>query len=153
MKLIEALVIVAQEYGIYGDWKATHSSDGFISRVQGGMYFANVIEERDGVFYQTLLSQSDRLETVIADYAQNAPDAILDEQWKVSRWEEIAHSDIVPLQQIPTHIYHWQNGMVMCFDQYGQQIPEYQGTYEEAIKAIPQEYHHLIERRRNLSSL
>ncbi len=55
-------------------------------------------------------------------------------------WIEALQND-----KIPTHIYHWQNGMVMCFNAKGEQIPEYQGTYEEAIKAIPQEYHYLIE--------
>lgn len=57
-------------------------------------------------------------------------------------WLEALQND-----KIPTHIYHWQNDMVMVFNAKGHQIPEYQGTYEEAIKAIPPEYHYLIERR------
>jgi hypothetical protein len=47
-------------------------------------------------------------------------------------------------QEIPTEIIVWQNGMVMSFDANGQQIPEYQGRYEDVIKIIPEEYHHLI---------
>lgn len=36
-------------------------------------------------------------------------------------------------------VIHWQNDMVMCFDQYGEQMPEYQGPIEEVeakIKAV-----------------
>ena len=49
--------------------------------------------------------------------------------------------------KIPTHIYLWQNGMIMAFNAKGEQIPEFQGPYEEAIKVIPEEYHYLIERK------
>ena len=49
--------------------------------------------------------------------------------------------------KIPVHIYLWQNGMVMAFNAKGQQIPEYQGPIEEAIKVIPEEYHSLIQGR------
>lgn len=34
-------------------------------------------------------------------------------------------------ERFPKHVYFWQNGMVMTFDQYGQQMPEFQGTAEE----------------------
>ena len=81
MKLIEALIIAQQEYGIYGDWKASHmgnalsigrAADGFYSAYDGGV----------GVF-----SRSDRLETVITEVAEKHPYEVLDDQWKVSRWE------------------------------------------------------------------
>lgn len=49
--------------------------------------------------------------------------------------------------RVPTHIIHWQNDMLMTFDQFGEQMPEYQGVYEETINKIPPEYHHLIERQ------
>jgi hypothetical protein len=56
-------------------------------------------------------------------------------------WLEAMKND-----KIPVYIYHWQNDMVMVFNAKGEQIPEYQGPYEEAIKAIPEEYHYLIEK-------
>lgn len=78
MKLIEALIMVQQEYGIYGDWKAIHSTNAYIGRGPYGNYLAI---DREEVF-----SQSDRLETVISNFAEKYPHAVLDEQWKVSRW-------------------------------------------------------------------
>ena len=78
MKLIEALIIAQQEFGIYGDWKAKHG-DLCIGRGPHGMYFAYAESH--------LLSQSDRLETVISDFAEKYPYETLDDQWKVSRWE------------------------------------------------------------------
>lgn len=30
-----------------------------------------------------------------------------------------------------THVVRWENGMVMVFDQHGQQMPDYQGPWEE----------------------
>lgn len=35
-----------------------------------------------------------------------------------------------------THVIVWQNGMVMVFDEWGQQIPEYQGRWEDKREAI-----------------
>lgn len=35
-----------------------------------------------------------------------------------------------------THVYRWQNGMVMVFDQFGEQMPEYQGLYEDVVEKI-----------------
>ena len=53
----------------------------------------------------------------------------------------------MPQQQNPnslraryiTNVYLWQNGMVMVFDQFGEQMAEYQGPVEEVkdkIKAV-----------------
>ena len=39
-----------------------------------------------------------------------------------------------------TNCYHFQNGMVMAFDQYGKQMPEYQGRYEEVIDKIRRDF-------------
>jgi len=79
MKLIEALVMVQQEYGIYGDWKATHSNGCCIGRgPRGNMYFA---------FDLNLISQSERLETVISNFGERYPHELIDEHWKVSRWD------------------------------------------------------------------
>ncbi len=78
MRLIEALVIAQQEYGIYGDWKAIHSNGCSIGRAPRGMYLA---------FDLNLISQSDRLETVIGDFGERYPHELIDEHWKVSRWE------------------------------------------------------------------
>ena len=33
-------------------------------------------------------------------------------------------------------VIRWQNGMVMVFDEAGQQMPDYQGTWEEKREAI-----------------
>jgi hypothetical protein len=35
-----------------------------------------------------------------------------------------------------TDVYIWQNGMVMTFDQFGEQMPEYQGRREEVLDKI-----------------
>ena len=79
MKLIEALVVAQQEYGIYGDWKATHSSGCCIGRAPRGVYLA---------FDLDLISQSlERLETVIAAFGEKYPAELLDDHWKVSRWD------------------------------------------------------------------
>ncbi len=88
MKLIEALIIAQQEYGIYGDWKAHHMGNALsIGRESSGFYSA--YDGGVGVF-----SRSDRLETVLADLAKRYPYEAkrypyeaLDDQWKVSRWE------------------------------------------------------------------
>jgi hypothetical protein len=96
MKLIEAFIVAHQEYGNYGDWKAIHADGCFIGRRprlirqhgtvhpvrhQSDMYSAYGIEEGD------LISKSDRLETVLSDFAERYPYQVLDERWKVSRWE------------------------------------------------------------------
>ena len=39
-----------------------------------------------------------------------------------------------------TNVYLWQNGLVMVFDQYGQQMPEYQGPLEEVEEKIMAAY-------------
>lgn len=79
MKLIEALVVAQQEYGIFGDWKAIHGTTGcFIGRAPRGIYLA---------FDLNLISQSDRLETVISDFAEKYPAELLHDAWKVSRWD------------------------------------------------------------------
>ncbi len=39
-----------------------------------------------------------------------------------------------------THVYLWSNGMVMVFDQFGQQMPEYQGCYEDVVDKINAAY-------------
>ncbi len=67
MKLIEALIIAQQEYGIYGDWKAHHMGNALsIGRESSGFYSA--YDGGVGVF-----SRSDRLETVLADLAKRYP--------------------------------------------------------------------------------
>jgi len=35
--------------------------------------------------------------------------------------------------------YLWQNGMVMTFDQFGEQMPEYQGTQDEVWYKVLQD--------------
>ena len=81
MKLIEALIIAQQEYGIYGDWKASHMGNALSIGLgpEGSMYYANDY----GV---GIISQSERLETVLALLAERYPYEVLDDQWKVSRW-------------------------------------------------------------------
>ena len=82
MKLIEAFIIAQQEYGIYGDWKAHHMGNALSIGLgpEGNMYYAH-----DGGI--GLISQSERLETVLADLAERYPYETLDDQWQVSRWE------------------------------------------------------------------
>ncbi len=44
------------------------------------------------------------------------------------------------MEQYPVNVIIWQNGMVMSFDSQGQQMPEWQGKYEELkgkIAALP----------------
>lgn len=33
-------------------------------------------------------------------------------------------------------VFHWANGMVAAFDERGQQVPEYQGRYEEVRERL-----------------
>ena len=35
-----------------------------------------------------------------------------------------------------THVYNFANGMTMVFDQYGQQMPDYQGYTEQVMPKI-----------------
>lgn len=35
-----------------------------------------------------------------------------------------------------TNVYHWPNGMTMVFDQFGQQMSDYQGPTEEVSEKI-----------------
>jgi len=79
VKLIEALIIAQQEFGIDGDWRATHDSGCSIGRTPRGVYLA---------FAPPVISQSDRLETVLSDFAESYPKEVLDDQWKVSRYEQ-----------------------------------------------------------------
>lgn len=82
MKLIEAFIIAQQEYGKYGDWKAIHADGCFIGlSPHGRMYLAYGVNSE-------LISQSGWLEAVLANFAEQYPYQVLDERWKVSRWEE-----------------------------------------------------------------
>ncbi len=88
MKLIEAFIIAQQEYGIYGDWKAIHADGYYIGRhlIERGPKFRTfaVYSAHDS---EGIVSQNDRLETVLSDFAEQYPYQTLDERWKVSRWE------------------------------------------------------------------
>lgn len=44
-----------------------------------------------------------------------------------------------------TNVYVFTNGMVMVFDQFGQQMPEYQGFREEVIDKIKADFDGPIE--------
>ncbi len=47
-----------------------------------------------------------------------------------------------------THAYKFQNGMVMAFDQNGEQMPEYQGRSEDVEPKIRADFPHVtIEER------
>lgn len=35
-----------------------------------------------------------------------------------------------------TNVYNWANGMTMVFDQFGEQMPEFQGHTEEVMPKI-----------------
>jgi hypothetical protein len=39
-----------------------------------------------------------------------------------------------------SHVYIWQNGLVMVFDQFGEQMPEYQGEEAEMLPKIREVY-------------
>jgi hypothetical protein len=41
-----------------------------------------------------------------------------------------------PTEAKITHVYTFPNGMVIVFDQFGKQMPEYQGRVEEVIPKI-----------------
>jgi hypothetical protein len=89
MKLIEAIVVASQEYGTrYGDWKAIHSNGCCIGRAPRGVYLA---------FDLNLIAQSlDCLEIVIARFGEKYPHELIDEGWKVSRWESPARAERNP---------------------------------------------------------
>jgi hypothetical protein len=46
-----------------------------------------------------------------------------------------------------TNVYKFANGMVIVFDQHGQQMPEYQGRYEDVIDKIRAAYDGPIDER------
>jgi hypothetical protein len=77
MKLIEALVMVQQEYGIYGDWQAVHPEA--VITLWDGQYTSRLMGK--------LVGQSERLETVIAKLAEAEASSILDDRWKIQRAE------------------------------------------------------------------
>lgn len=70
----------------------------------------------------------------------------LAEKWK-SIVKSIRGEPREKMLPVPVEIIRWQNGMVMVFGTDGEQIPEYQGPYEEAMKVIPEKYHHLLVER------
>ncbi len=35
-----------------------------------------------------------------------------------------------------TNVYHWGNGMMMVFDQFGKQMPEFQGLTSEMLPKL-----------------
>lgn len=49
--------------------------------------------------------------------------------------QELAFDEDTVLGEI-RKVYKWQNGMVMVFDQFGEQMPDYQGRYEEVREKI-----------------
>lgn len=80
MKLIEALVVAQQEYGIYQWWRIQHTDGARIDRTgcDGGWYYSY---DPSG----TLISQAQgTLETVIARLAEKYPDVVLSKGWKVT---------------------------------------------------------------------
>lgn len=44
-----------------------------------------------------------------------------------------------------TKVYHFNNNMMMVFDQHGNQMPDYQGPYEQVIEKIKSVYAGPIE--------
>lgn len=40
------------------------------------------------------------------------------------------------MERVIRHVYRWQNDMVMVFDQFGEQMGEYQGKYAEVREKI-----------------
>lgn len=79
MKLIEALVMVQQEYGTLGHWQVIHMGSALrIERTSKGLYEAH--DYGIGLFSWS----EDQLELVLADFAERYPYELLDEQWKVS---------------------------------------------------------------------
>lgn len=43
-------------------------------------------------------------------------------------------------EPVITDVYVWQNGMVTTFDQFGQQMPQFQGPKEEVLLKIKAVY-------------
>jgi hypothetical protein len=83
MKLIEAFIMAQNTYGVFGDWKASHA-DGCYIGCNGSKthpsYLAYGIEG-------DVIARCYRLETALSDFAEQYPYQVLDERWKVSRWE------------------------------------------------------------------
>lgn len=46
-----------------------------------------------------------------------------------------------------TTVFHLENGMIMAFDQFGAQMPEYQGRAEEALPKIRRDAPDLVVQR------
>ena len=46
-----------------------------------------------------------------------------------------------------TKIHHFRNGMVMAFDEYGKQVPEYQGKAEDVLDKLRRDYPDVSIRR------
>jgi hypothetical protein len=44
------------------------------------------------------------------------------------------------MQKVLTNCYCFQNGMVMAFDQNGEQMPDYQGRLEEVQEKIRRDF-------------
>jgi hypothetical protein len=42
--------------------------------------------------------------------------------------------------KVLTHCYSFANGMVMAFDQNGEQMPEYQGTFKDVYEKIKRDF-------------
>lgn len=45
-----------------------------------------------------------------------------------------------PEPLVLTNAYRFENGMVMAFDQHGEQMPEYQGRYEVVAEKIMRDF-------------
>lgn len=89
MKLIDAIIIASQEYGIYDNWTILNQSYGRVNRL------GNMVE---GVYsaYTTsldLIAEHERLEATLASLAEYDAAAIVDEGWQVSYFEMPGQED------------------------------------------------------------
>jgi hypothetical protein len=73
--------------------------------------------------------------TLSAFRAQTKPMAA---EWiyQYNQGRETAMPDFVILHKRVVRIILWANGMVMTFDSLGEQMPRYQGPYDNAIKNL-----------------
>lgn len=77
MKLIDALVVASQEFGIYADWSVHIGYDARISLWQ---------DQYTSYVGMTLVGQSERLEAVIAKLGEADASLLYNEHWQVSRF-------------------------------------------------------------------
>jgi len=100
--------------------------------------FEKLSQAYDGIWLTEQGNAATRLSFPYNLYSWDC-ESILWFRWCFERVKTIQPVPALEGQPKITHVYHWQNDLVMVFDQFGGQMPEYQGPFEEVeakIKAV-----------------